>query len=168
MLPICYFCSRRRLLAFRLKRVRPISGLTKRRLLMPWPRSKISCSPKPPNSQTDLSSYCLSFIQITGESYAGKYIPDITTLILGNNRDEKNKYINIKGIMVGNGVMSFIDNSLEKSSIDYMISHDTVSDRIRYIYQNACGKDFKSPRCRFAKYEIGYLKIFLNHYSTTS
>lgn len=86
-------------------------------------------------------------------------------MILGNNRDEKNKYINIKGIMVGNGVMSFIDNSLEKSSIDYMISHDTVSDRIRYIYQNACGKDFKSPRCRFAKYEIGYLKIFLNHYN---
>ena len=45
--------------------------------------------------------------QITGESYAGKYIPDISNLILDNNGDEKNKYINLKGIMVGNGVMNF-------------------------------------------------------------
>ena len=45
--------------------------------------------------------------KITGESYAGKYIPDVSVLILENNRDEKKKYINLKGIMVGNGVMDF-------------------------------------------------------------
>lgn len=31
--------------------------------------------------------------------------------------DEKLKYINIKGVLIGNGVMSFLDNSLEKSEI---------------------------------------------------
>ena len=41
---------------------------------------------------------------IAGESYAGKYIPDLTSRILDNNNMF---YINIEGILVGNGVMSF-------------------------------------------------------------
>jgi len=54
-------------------------------------------------------------MQISGESYAGKYIPDLTNLILNNNMDSKLPYISIKGILVGNGVMDFTDNSLDKS-----------------------------------------------------
>lgn len=56
-------------------------------------------------------------LYLSGESYAGKYIPDLADRILNNNMDEKLKYINLKGVLIGNGVMSFLDNSLEKSEI---------------------------------------------------
>ena len=90
--------------------------------------------------------------KITGESYAGKYIPDVSFLILENNRDEKKKYINLKGIMVGNGVMDFEDHSLDKSEVQYLFNHDMISNRMMGIYHNACGKDYKSPRCKFSKF----------------
>ena len=43
---------------------------------------------------------------IAGESYAGKYIPDLAVLIDRYNLDAASP-INFRGIMVGNGVMSF-------------------------------------------------------------
>jgi carboxypeptidase C (cathepsin A) len=45
---------------------------------------------------------------IAGESYAGKYIPDLAVLIDKYNFQSKSP-INMKGIAVGNGVMSFLD-----------------------------------------------------------
>ncbi len=53
---------------------------------------------------------------IAGESYAGKYIPDLAVLIDKYNLKQTaaNK-INFVGIMVGNGVMSF--DTLDQSTI---------------------------------------------------
>lgn len=44
---------------------------------------------------------------MTGESYAGKYIPDLAVLIDYYNNGGSGKKINLKGIMVGNGIMTF-------------------------------------------------------------
>ena len=45
---------------------------------------------------------------IAGESYAGKYIPDLAVQIDKYNEDSTvTQKINFKGIMVGNGVMTF-------------------------------------------------------------
>ena len=44
-------------------------------------------------------------LYITGESYAGKYVPAIATKIDRNNSDNKNRYIPLKGIAVGDGWM---------------------------------------------------------------
>ncbi len=44
---------------------------------------------------------------LAGESYAGKYIPDLAYKIDLYNMQTKSKQINLKGILVGNGVMSF-------------------------------------------------------------
>lgn len=38
--------------------------------------------------------------------------------------------INIKGIMVGNGVMSFENNELRKSQIQYMVDRQQFSTRL--------------------------------------
>lgn len=54
---------------------------------------------------------------IAGESYAGKYIPDLASFIDVYNYLQKGKKINMKGILVGNGVMSFQNGALEQSSI---------------------------------------------------
>ena len=44
---------------------------------------------------------------MAGESYAGKYIPDLAVLIDYSNQGSSSKKINLKGIFVGNGIMSF-------------------------------------------------------------
>lgn len=44
---------------------------------------------------------------IAGESYAGKYIPDLAVLIDKFNQNSGANPINFKGILVGNGVMNF-------------------------------------------------------------
>jgi hypothetical protein len=72
--------------------------------------------------------------------------------------------MNIKGIFVGNGVMNFENNELEKSEIQYMIDHNLISSRLEVVYRQACFTDFDSPRCRFFRYEVDILEAYLNPY----
>ena len=45
---------------------------------------------------------------IAGESYAGKYIPDLAVLLDKYNKDASTSdKLDFRGIMVGNGVMTF-------------------------------------------------------------
>lgn len=60
---------------------------------------------------------------IAGESYAGKYIPDLAVRIDKFNQGSGANPINFKGILVGNGVMSFENGHLEKSEAQYLIDH---------------------------------------------
>lgn len=53
--------------------------------------------------------------QLSGESYAGKYVPDIAVRILNHNQGPISEYIHLKGLLIGNGVMNFRDYSLDKS-----------------------------------------------------
>lgn len=64
--------------------------------------------------------------------------------------------------------MDFTDSSLTKSSIDYMVEHDFISERLINVYKEACSKDFYGPRCRFFRYEFDLLRSYINHYSITS
>ena len=43
---------------------------------------------------------------ITGESYAGKYVPAFAYTLFTRNQDASNQYINLKGISIGDGAMS--------------------------------------------------------------
>jgi len=49
---------------------------------------------------------------IAGESYAGKYIPDLAYKIDLYNTQTPSKQINLKGLLVGNGIMSFLNGGL--------------------------------------------------------
>ena len=75
------------------------------------------------------------------------------------------KYINLKGLIVGNGVMNFKDNSLDKSEIEYMIEHDFVDDRLHGIYRSSCLVDFNSPRCKYFRLELELDQEMVNPYS---
>lgn len=76
---------------------------------------------------------------LAGESYAGKYIPDLTAKIL----DNRNVFdVNLKGILVGNGIMSFENDELSKSSVQYMYEHDFVSPHLMEIYRQSCFIDY--------------------------
>lgn len=61
---------------------------------------------------------------ITGESYAGKYIPDLAVQIDLHNLRGEGTAINLLGIIVGNGVMAF--DTLQRSTFEYMIDRKFV------------------------------------------
>lgn len=57
---------------------------------------------------------------IAGESYAGKYIPDLAYRIDHYNKDPSttaDKKINLLGLFIGNGVINFYANSLYHSTV---------------------------------------------------
>lgn len=89
---------------------------------------------------------------IAGESYAGKYIPDLAVLIDYTNNAGIGKKINLKGIMVGNGVMDFRNGELEKSSIEYMIDHEFIDLDLVPYYRASCFIDPESAGCRYFNY----------------
>lgn len=91
---------------------------------------------------------------IAGESYAGKYIPDLAVLIDFYNQNNPGKEINLVSILVGNGVMSF--DTLQRSTYEFMIDRKFVDPEIVPIYQSSCQTDPGSAGCRF--FEIEYNK----------
>ncbi|KAH1141266.1 hypothetical protein GYH30_032497 [Glycine max] len=66
---------------------------------------------------------------ITGESYAGHYVPQLADLIYEGNKDtKKGSYINIKGFMVGNAVINDITDIV--GLVDYAWSHAIISNQV--------------------------------------
>lgn len=88
---------------------------------------------------------------IAGESYAGKYIPDLAVIIDYNNGAGSGKAINLKGMMIGNGVMSFLNGELEKSSVEFMIDHEFIDVDLVPYYRGSCFIDAESAGCRYFK-----------------
>lgn len=73
--------------------------------------------------------------------------------------------INLKGILVGNGVMSFLNDELHKSSVEFLYDHDFINPHLMDIYRQACLKDYNSPRCRFFNFEFYEIRSRLNPYN---
>lgn len=96
---------------------------------------------------------------IAGESYAGKYIPDLAALILSDGR------LNLRGILVGNGVFRFSEDSLTKSQMEYMISHRFIEQEFRDMYMTSCRVEWGSPRCRLFRSWFGQLRRNFNVYN---
>lgn len=83
---------------------------------------------------------------IAGESYAGKYIPDLAVKIDQYNLNASFQ-INMKGILVGNGIMSF--SQLPNSEVQYMIDRSFVNPEIRDYWNHGCVFDPESAGCRY-------------------
>lgn len=86
---------------------------------------------------------------IAGESYAGKYIPDLAVKLDKFNQDAGADTINFKGIMVGNGIMSFEDDFLQNNEAEYMIDHNFVDPEIIQYWKSSCQTDPNSAGCNF-------------------
>lgn len=91
---------------------------------------------------------------ISGESYAGKYIPDLAVLIDQYNLDGQGTPINLKSIIIGNGVMTFA--TLQFSTYEFMIDRRFVDPEIVPIYRTSCQTNPRSESCRH--FEIEYEK----------
>ncbi|KDP43593.1 hypothetical protein JCGZ_16880 [Jatropha curcas] len=63
---------------------------------------------------------------ISGESYAGHYVPQLAHTILYNNKKAKKTIINLKGILIGNAVIN--DETDNIGMYDYFVGHALVSN----------------------------------------
>ncbi|KAL8140918.1 hypothetical protein V2J09_006939 [Rumex salicifolius] len=71
---------------------------------------------------------------ITGESYAGHYIPQLAKLIVGFN--QRKKLFTLKGIALGNPVLDFATDF--NSRAEYFWSHGLISDSTYKMFTSMC------------------------------
>ncbi|XP_073027453.1 serine carboxypeptidase-like 26 [Primulina eburnea] len=88
---------------------------------------------------------------ITGESYAGHYVPQLAELVYDRNKNRnKFPYINLKGFIVGNPETNdYFDN---KGILEYAWSHAVISDQDYNEAKRVCNfkNDDWSPECNKA------------------
>ncbi|XP_038988960.1 serine carboxypeptidase II-1-like [Phoenix dactylifera] len=63
---------------------------------------------------------------ITGESYAGHYVPQLSQIVYRKNKGIRNPIINFKGFMVGNGVTDDYHDFV--GTFEYWWTHGLISD----------------------------------------
>ncbi|TGZ68626.1 hypothetical protein CRM22_004157 [Opisthorchis felineus] len=82
---------------------------------------------------------------ITGESYAGVYVPLLTLRLLDNNFED----LNLKGIAVGNGYINknFNDNSF----LYYVYYHGLIDENLWNDLLASCCADRCSSKCMFSE-----------------
>ncbi|XP_031260181.1 serine carboxypeptidase-like 31 [Pistacia vera] len=83
-------------------------------------------------------SYRKRTFYIAGESYAGKYVPQLAELINDKNNDPS-LHIDLKGILLGNPETSFAEDW--KGLVDYAWSHAVISDETHGIIRRSCDFD---------------------------
>ncbi|XP_065855294.1 serine carboxypeptidase-like 25 [Euphorbia lathyris] len=83
---------------------------------------------------------------LTGESYAGHYVPQLARQILMYNKYSKHP-LNLKGIMVGNAVTDTYYDNL--GTVTYWWSHAMISDKTYQQLINTCdfGRQKESDEC---------------------
>ncbi|GAV83863.1 Peptidase_S10 domain-containing protein [Cephalotus follicularis] len=79
---------------------------------------------------------------IAGESYAGKYVPELAELIHDRNNDPS-LFIDLKGILLGNPETS--DAEDWRGLVDYAWSHAVISDETHNIINKTCDFNSKNP-----------------------
>uniref|UniRef100_A0A0E0H9X2 Carboxypeptidase n=1 Tax=Oryza nivara TaxID=4536 RepID=A0A0E0H9X2_ORYNI len=74
---------------------------------------------------------------ISGESYAGHYVPQLADLVYERNKDKRaSTYINLKGFIVGNPLTDDYYDS--KGLAEYAWSHAIVSDQVYERIKKTC------------------------------
>ncbi|KAF3334533.1 serine carboxypeptidase-like 33 [Carex littledalei] len=75
---------------------------------------------------------------ISGESYAGHYVPQLAELVYDRNNVKSSSYtyINLKGFMVGNAITDNYYDS--KGLVEYAWSHSVVSDQVYRQANQVC------------------------------
>ncbi|KAG5234920.1 hypothetical protein OIU78_024637 [Salix suchowensis] len=83
-------------------------------------------------------SYRKRTFYIAGESYAGKYVPELAEIINDKNNDPS-LHIDLNGILLGNPETSDADDW--RGMVDYAWSHAVISDETHKIIGQSCNFD---------------------------
>ncbi|KAE8816527.1 Serine carboxypeptidase II-3 [Hordeum vulgare] len=74
---------------------------------------------------------------ITGESYAGHYVPELANLIISNNRARNATSVKLKGVAIGNADLQY--NLTLRATFDYFRMHAMISGKTYRTVQANCG-----------------------------
>ncbi|KAK9111334.1 hypothetical protein Scep_018853 [Stephania cephalantha] len=83
---------------------------------------------------------------LTGESYAGHYIPQLADVLLQHNEHSTDFKFNIKGVAIGNPLLNLDRDA--PAVYEYFWSHGMISDEIFLTITNECDFDdytFSNP-----------------------
>jgi serine carboxypeptidase-like clade 2 len=90
---------------------------------------------------------------LTGESYAGIYVPYLASSIIDYNDTNSNNKINLKGLLLGNPVSDWSYEG-EKAMIDFSFTHALYSMEQRKDYEHSCLNKYNEEDCKNAKNSI--------------
>lgn len=79
---------------------------------------------------------------LSGESYAGHYVPQLAQRIYDYNKKSSHPIINLKGFIVGNAVTDYYYDNV--GTVTYWWSHSMISDKTYKLIMKLC--DFKSVK----------------------
>nr|GFA59458.1 serine carboxypeptidase II-3-like [Tanacetum cinerariifolium] len=95
---------------------------------------------------------------ITGESYAGHYVPQLAYTILLNNKKTNQTTVNMKGIAIGN---AWIDNETSNKGLyDYWWTHAILSDATHDAIFKYCNFSSESSSEINASAAAGSINVF--------
>ena len=84
---------------------------------------------------------------IAGESYGGIYVPMLAyNIIQYNNNMPESKKINLKGILVGNGVADWTVD-VDRATLDYAFTHHLYSYETRMDFNEYCIMNYDLLKC---------------------
>ena len=104
---------------------------------------------------------------ISGESYGGIYVPTLAKLIVEKNSkcNNESEKINLKGIIIGNGVVKPEADTSDSTYLDFMFFHHLISYEQRKRYLEICvGNNKNDNECNELKKELFDLISNLNQY----
>ncbi|XP_057533174.1 serine carboxypeptidase-like 42 [Amaranthus tricolor] len=81
---------------------------------------------------------------LTGESYAGHYIPQLAVAVLDYNAHSRASKLSLKGVAIGNPLLK-LDRDVP-ATYEYFWSHGMISDEIGLTIMNQCNfEDYTFP-----------------------
>ncbi|XP_057514159.1 serine carboxypeptidase-like 40 isoform X2 [Actinidia eriantha] len=86
---------------------------------------------------------------ISGESYAGHYVPQLAHTILHHNKAANKTFVNLKGIIIGNALIN--DDTDVVGFYDYIASHALISDENLYQIKKYCNVGVNATHLSYDK-----------------
>lgn len=114
---------------------------------------------------SNFTQYANNDFYISGESYAGIYVPWTAAAVMDYNLDSNTKQpINLKGIIVGNGVVDY-SVDVENAYADFTYSHGLISPKLYNRWkENDCTSISEDPICVDTLEQIGKVYDNINIY----
>ncbi|VFQ94976.1 unnamed protein product [Cuscuta campestris] len=81
-------------------------------------------------------SYRTKDLYLTGESYAGHFIPQLAVALLDYNQNSKGFKFNLKGVAIGNPLLKL--DSTVQATYDFLWSHGMISDEVGLTLMQDC------------------------------
>ena len=102
---------------------------------------------------------------LSGESYAGIYIPTLAIEIINYNKNvPENNKINLKGILVGNGATDR-DYDNNNAKFDFAFSHHLTSYEFRINYNEYCISNYNRAKCNQLTLDFINITSKINYYN---